>query len=143
MELEIDAGEETRAAREGTRARTFVANRWLRSIGRQAESFVEQAGEISIIFWGSLTALFRGQVSARAILREMYSMGAQSLPIVLVTGVLSGVVTSQQGGYQFTGSVPLYVVGSVVVSSIVLELGPVLTGVVFIGRVGARITAEL
>jgi phospholipid/cholesterol/gamma-HCH transport system permease protein len=53
------------------------------------------------------------------------------------------VVTSQQGGYQFTGSVPLYVLGSVVVSSIVLELGPVLTAVVLIGRVGARITAEL
>jgi ABC-type transporter Mla maintaining outer membrane lipid asymmetry permease subunit MlaE len=34
-------------------------------------------------------------------------MGVQSLPLVLVTSILSGVVTSQQGGYQFTGSVPL------------------------------------
>jgi phospholipid/cholesterol/gamma-HCH transport system permease protein len=57
--------------------------------------------------------------------------------------VLAGVVTSQQGGYQFTGSIPLYVLGSVVTSSIVLELGPVLTAFVFISRVGARITAEL
>jgi phospholipid/cholesterol/gamma-HCH transport system permease protein len=85
----------------------------------------------------------RGQVSLRQVVREMHAMGVQSLPIVTVTAILSGVVTSQQGGYQFTGSVPLYVVGSVVVSSIILELGPVLTAVVFIGRVGARITAEL
>jgi phospholipid/cholesterol/gamma-HCH transport system permease protein len=70
-------------------------------------------------------------------------MGVQSLPLVLVTSILSGIVTSQQGGYQFTGSIPLYVLGSVVTSSVVLELGPVLTAVVVIGRVGARITAEL
>ncbi|MBW3630760.1 MAG: ABC transporter permease, partial [Gemmatimonadetes bacterium] len=70
-------------------------------------------------------------------------MGVQSMPIITVTGILAGVVTSQQGGYQFTGNVPLYIVGSVVASSIILELGPVLTAVVFIGRVGARITAEL
>ena len=120
-----------------------IWRRWLAAIGRQAESIARQAGQISLILWGSFIALINGRVSLKAVLGEMYAMGVQSLPIVLVTGVLSGVVTSQQGGYQFTGSVPLYVVGSVVVSSIVLELGPVLTGVVFIGRVGARITAEL
>jgi phospholipid/cholesterol/gamma-HCH transport system permease protein len=70
-------------------------------------------------------------------------MGVQSLPLVFVTAVLSGFVTSQQGGYQFTGSVPLYVLGSIVTTSVVLELGPVLTAIVVIGRVGARITAEL
>jgi len=117
--------------------------RWLAAFGRSVEGFLRQAGEIALIFWGSVVAVLRGQVALRGVTREMYAMGVQSLPIVLVTAILSGVVTSQQGGYQFTGSVPLYVVGSVVVSSIVLELGPVLTAVVFIGRVGARITAEL
>jgi phospholipid/cholesterol/gamma-HCH transport system permease protein len=53
------------------------------------------------------------------------------------------VVTAQQGGYQFTSSIPLYVLGSVVASSVVLELGPVMTAFVLIGRVGARITAEI
>ena len=72
----------------------------------------------------------------------MYVMGVQSIPIVLITGLLSGIVTSQQGGYQFTSTIPLYVLGSVTVTSIV-ELGPVLTAVVLVGRVGARITAEL
>jgi phospholipid/cholesterol/gamma-HCH transport system permease protein len=65
------------------------------------------------------------------------------MPLVFVTAVLSGFVTSQQGGYQFTGSVPLYVLGSIVTTSVILELGPVLTAIVVIGRVGARITAEL
>jgi phospholipid/cholesterol/gamma-HCH transport system permease protein len=91
----------------------------------------------------TLRALFSGRLSLRQILRELYWMGVQSLPIITVTALLTGVVTSQQGGYQFTGAVPLYVVGSVVTSTIVLELGPILTAIVFIGRVGARITAEL
>ena len=79
----------------------------------------------------------------RDFVGQLYAMGVQSLPLVMVTSILSGIVTSQQGGYQFTGSVPLYVLGSVVTSSVILELGPVLTAVVVIGRVGARITAEL
>ena len=70
-------------------------------------------------------------------------VGIQSIPIVLVAAGLIGVVTSQQGGYQMQGNLPLYVMGSVVVQSVVLEMGPVLTAIVMIGRVGARITAEL
>jgi len=144
MELEIGAGMDTPVAGTGRRepARR-LPERWLAGLGRRAEGVARHAGELSMIFWGSLTGVFLGGVSLRQVFREMYAMGVQSLPIVLVAAILSGVVTSQQGGYQFTGSVPLYVVGSVVVSSIVLELGPVLTAVVFIGRVGARITAEL
>ena len=42
-----------------------------------------------------------------------------------------------------TGSVPLYLVGSIVAESIILELGPVLTGLLLAGRVGARYAAEL
>jgi phospholipid/cholesterol/gamma-HCH transport system permease protein len=144
MELEVEAGVEPRVPenRRSASARLLPV-RWLGSLGSTAEGIARHAGEISIIFWMSLTGVLQGKVSLRGVLREMYAMGVQSLPIVLVAAVLSGVVTSQQGGYQFTGSVPLYVVGSVVVSSIILELGPVLTAVVFIGRVGARITAEL
>jgi phospholipid/cholesterol/gamma-HCH transport system permease protein len=144
MELEIEAGMDPRVAEApGRRSARSLPERWLGSLGSRAEGIARHAGDISIIFWMTLTGVLQGKVSLRGVLREMYAMGVQSLPIVLVAAVLSGVVTSQQGGYQFTGSVPLYVVGSVVVSSIILELGPVLTAVVFIGRVGARITAEL
>jgi phospholipid/cholesterol/gamma-HCH transport system permease protein len=70
-------------------------------------------------------------------------MGIASLPIVLVTGSLAGIVTSQQGGYQMQSSMPDYVLGSLVVQTVILEMGPVLTAIVLVGRVGARITAEL
>lgn len=62
--------------------------------------------------------------------------------MVLVAG-FAGAVTALQAGYQFTGNLPYYVVGSLVVESVVLELGPVLTGLILAGRIGARYAAEL
>jgi phospholipid/cholesterol/gamma-HCH transport system permease protein len=111
-------------------------------VGRTAENVAQHAGQMGMLLWNILNALIRGRVSWRETMNQMYWMGIGSLPIVIITAMLAGIVTSQQGGYQFTGSIPLYIIGSVVVSSIVLELGPVLTAVVLIGRVGARITAE-
>jgi phospholipid/cholesterol/gamma-HCH transport system permease protein len=115
----------------------------VRAIGRVGATVAEHTGGMGILAWRTLRALVGGQVSLRDFTAQLFSMGVQSLPLVLVTSILSGVVTSQQGGYQFTSSIPLYVLGSVVTSSVILELGPVLTAVVVIGRVGARITAEL
>lgn len=117
--------------------------RWFAALGRTSEQIAEHAGGLGALVWASLVSLARLQVRFRDIVRQVYVMGVQSIPIVMVTAVLAGVVTTQQGGYQFTGSIPLYVLGSVVASSVILELGPVLTAVVLVGRVGARITAEL
>lgn len=113
------------------------------AVGTGSIGTARHAGQIALLLTGVARVLIRGRLSGRELVRQAYWMGAQSLPIVLVVGALSGIVTSQQGGYQFTGSVPLYVLGSIVVSSVILELGPVMTAIVLIGRVGARITAEL
>jgi phospholipid/cholesterol/gamma-HCH transport system permease protein len=111
--------------------------------GRTVEGAAGHAGQLWRLASQVATATLRGRVAMRDVIAQLHSIGVQSIPLVCVTAILSGVVTSQQGGYQFTGSVPLYILGSVVVSSIILELGPVMTAVVLIGRVGARITAEL
>ena len=115
----------------------------VRAIGRVADSVFSHAGGMALLSARTVSSTVRGNVALRDFLDQAFAMGVQSLPLVMVTAILSGIVTSQQGGYQFTGSIPLYILGSVVTSSVVLELGPVLTAVVMIGRVGARITAEL
>ena len=58
-------------------------------------------------------------------IEEAWNIGAGSLFIVLLISAFAGAVTALQTGYQFTGSIPYYVVGTLVVSSIILELGPV------------------
>jgi phospholipid/cholesterol/gamma-HCH transport system permease protein len=115
----------------------------LGAIGRATRLVLQHAGHMGALGAAIVRAIVRLRVSPREIVNQMYVMGLQSLPIALVTASLAGIVTSQQGGYQFTGSVPLYVLGSVVVESMVLEMGPILTAIVLVGRVGARITAEL
>ena len=116
---------------------------WLAAVGRATRLVLQHAGAMGQLFAAIVLAVIRLRVSWREVVQQMYVMGIQSLPIALVTASLAGIVTSQQGGYQFQGNVPLYVLGSLVVETMVLEMGPVLTGIVLVGRVGARITAEL
>lgn len=116
---------------------------WFAGFGRAYRLTLEHAGAIGMLTWASLVALVRMRVSLRDVLTQMHVMGIQSLPIVFVTASLAGIVTSQQGGYQLISSSPDYVLGTLVVQSVVLELGPLLTAIVLVGRIGARITAEL
>lgn len=122
---------------------TGIFERPVRGLGRGWDVCAEHAGQLGLLVWATFSATLRLRVSFKEFVRQLQIMGLQSVPIVMVTAVLTGIVTSQQGGYQLTSTVPLYVVGSITVTSVILELGPVLTAVILVGRVGARITAEL
>jgi phospholipid/cholesterol/gamma-HCH transport system permease protein len=74
---------------------------------------------------------------------QMRRIGVNSLPIALFISLFIGIVLSLLSRYIFTGSVPMYFVGTLVGKSIMMELGPVLTGLALAGRVGANIAAEL
>ncbi len=115
----------------------------LGGVGRTSRLVAEHTGQLGLLVWNMGVAFARFRVRGREILRQTVIVGVQSIPIVLVAAGLIGIVTSQQGGYQMQSNLPLYVMGSVVVQSVILEMGPVLTAIVMIGRVGARITAEL
>jgi phospholipid/cholesterol/gamma-HCH transport system permease protein len=73
----------------------------------------------------------------------MARIGVDSVPIALFIAGFTGVVMALQASYTFTGAIPLYFVGTLVGKTMVLELGPVLTGLALSGRVGANIAAEL
>lgn len=116
---------------------------WFASLGRTYQLTLVHAGELGILSWHTIVAIVKLRVSPREVVNQMYIMGVQSLPIVCVTASLAGIVTSQQGGYQLISSSPRYILGTLVVTSVILELAPLLTAIVLVGRIGARITAEL
>jgi phospholipid/cholesterol/gamma-HCH transport system permease protein len=76
-------------------------------------------------------------------IQQTNAVGYGSAFIVLLVAGFAGAVTSLQAGYQFTGQLPLYVAGGIISESMILELGPVLTGLILAGRIGARYAAEL
>jgi len=100
-------------------------------------------GEATVLAGQILKVLPRPRLYFNSALQQAYVMGIQSLPLVLLMAFLGGAVTSQQTGAQFSGGLPLWVIGSVLAASVITELGPVLTGIVMMARVGAAIAAEL
>ena len=80
---------------------------------------------------------------APLLLVQMRRLGVDSVPIALFIAVFTGIVLSLLSSYIFTGTVPMYFVGALVGKTVMMELGPVLTGLMLTGRVGSGIAAEL
>jgi phospholipid/cholesterol/gamma-HCH transport system permease protein len=73
----------------------------------------------------------------------MRRIGVDSLPISLFIAAFTGIVLALLASNTFTGAVPLYLVGTLVGKTLMMELGPVLTSLALTGRVGATMAAEL
>src|SRR5437667_3941619 len=74
---------------------------------------------------------------------QLDSVGAGSLAVVLLTGFFTGAVLALQSGLTLDQFGARPVVGRLVSASMIKELGPVLTGLMLVGRVGSGIAAEL
>lgn len=112
-------------------------------LGRSFLDFIEEVGGVFILLARVVLLLPRTFSNIRNTLKQMERIGIGSIPLVLVTSLFVGAVTSVQAAYQFHGYVPLMYLGTVVGKSVILELGPVLTALVVGGRVSASIAAEL
>ncbi len=91
------------------------------------------------ILAGTLAMLAR----PRLLIRQLYSVGVMTLIIIAVSGTFVGMVLSLQGHYilsQFSAEEAL---GVMVAASLVRELGPVVTALLFAGRAGSALTAEI
>lgn len=114
-----------------------------RLVGRFALAATGHVGRISYLVLEMIRALPEWRAWVPRAFEQAEAIGYGSLFIVALTAGFAGAVTSLQAGYQFTGSIPAYFYGGVIVESIVLELAPVLTAMVLAGRIGARFAAEL
>ena len=76
-------------------------------------------------------------------IRQMKNIGVDSIPITLVVAAFIGGVIALQTRYQLFPGVELSIIGLASRLMVVLELGPLLTGLVLTGRVGGRMAAEI
>src|SRR3954465_10257712 len=90
-----------------------------------------------------LRALGEPGTWAAEMVRQMKGIGVDSVPLTSIVAAFIGAVIAIQIRYQLFPGVQLSLVGLASRLMIVLELGPLLTGLVLTGRVGARMTAEI
>ncbi len=107
---------------------------------RHPGSFVQRVGR-----WSTDAARALADVATwrPLLLGQMVRLGVDSVPIAIFIAIFTGIVLALLSSYIFTGAVPLYFVGALVGKTVMMELGPVLTGMALAGRVGANIAAEL
>jgi phospholipid/cholesterol/gamma-HCH transport system permease protein len=104
---------------------------------------LEGLGRMAMLARECFLSLTSAKVSWRDLLYQVYFTGVKSQSVVLITGAFTGMVLGAQTYFQFhkvkMDTATLAVVGV----SMCSELGPVLTGLMVAGRVGAAIAAEI
>jgi len=115
----------------------------LASIGRVFLAFLQVTGRLTLFTVEAVSHCLRPPIYGRLILQQMLRIGYFSLPVVGLTAFFTGGALCLQiylGGNRF-GSEAF--VPQIVVLGITRELGPVIAGLMFAGRVAAAIAAEI
>ncbi|HEX6630765.1 MAG TPA: ABC transporter permease [Gemmatimonadaceae bacterium] len=99
--------------------------------------------EYFTLAWYALRFTFARPFYATDLVQQMDLIGVQSLGIVLLTGLFTGMVLALQSSVQLETFGATQYIGRLVAGSMIRELGPVLAGLMVAGRVGSGIAAQL
>lgn len=116
---------------------------FLRYLGRFGLSFLERLGRSHLFLIGLLTALPAVLARFRLTIAQIYSVGFLSLVIIVVSGLFVGMVLGLQGYNTLVDFGAEESLGVLVALSLVRELGPVVAALLFAGRAGSALTAEI
>jgi phospholipid/cholesterol/gamma-HCH transport system permease protein len=116
---------------------------WLQTLGHNSLNVLEKLGRSTIFLIDVLRGMSVSVVRFRLTVREIYSVGVQSLIIIAVSGLFVGMVLGLQGYVNFAKFNAQESLGIFVALSLVRELGPVVTGLLYAGRAGSALTAEI
>lgn len=115
----------------------------LDKVGRATIGFFEYTGGVVVLAAESGSFLARMRIRFVETIAQCYFLGVQSISIVILTSLFTGMVISLESAVQAVQFGIGSLVGGAVAFASVRELGPMLTAVVVAGRVGAAIAAEL
>jgi len=117
--------------------------RFFRWMGHRALELLGGIGA-RVLFVGEIRrALREGRTWRREVFHQMRAIGVDSLPLTIMVAAFIGGVIAIQIRYQLFPGIQLSIVGLSTRQIVILETGPLLTGLVLAGRVGAKMTAEI
>ncbi len=115
----------------------------LQAIGRRGTDAIESIGRATILFRNSVLWGGPGSAGFADLIKQIYSVGVRSLIIIVVAGFFVGMVLSLQGQYILARYGSEGALGTLVSLSLLRELGPVVAALLFAGRAGSALTAEI
>lgn len=120
-----------------------IGERTLSLLGARAMAVTREVGGIAIMTGQVLRALLPPRLDGRELVRNLHRMGNRSLPIVALTAFFAGglMVVQSAPFVKRLGATSL--AGWAAGYAVLREIGPILIGLMFSGRVGANNTAEL
>jgi len=116
---------------------------FIQQLGRSGIDFFQRLGRASVLLGHILVGIPSVLLRFPLIIQQLYSVGVLSLLIILVSGLFVGMVLGLQGYNTLVDFGAEESLGIMVAVSLVTELGPVVAALLFAGRAGSALTAEI
>ncbi|MGG2395899.1 lipid asymmetry maintenance ABC transporter permease subunit MlaE [Pseudomonas sp. SH1-B] len=115
----------------------------LRLFGRAGIDVVATLGRSVLFLLGALLGRSGAGKPLQLLIKQLFAVGVMSLAIIVVSGIFIGMVLALQGYNILVSYGSEQAVGQMVALTLLRELGPVVTALLFAGRAGSALTAEI
>lgn len=112
-------------------------------VGRLGIDNLRALGKAGILLWQTIFYLPNIRKGFPLLIQQIYAEGVLSLLIIIVSSLFIGMVLALQGYHTLAKFGASQQLGPLVALSVARELGPVVTAILFAGRAGSAITAEI
>lgn len=116
---------------------------FISSVGASIISTIQAFGRATFMLWGALIGKPEFRKHTPLLIKQLYVLGVQSLLIIMLSGLFIGMVLGLQGYVVLVDFSAETSLGQLVALSLLRELGPVVTALLFAGRAGSALTAEI
>ena len=113
------------------------------TLGKATRNSFSKLGRGTFFLCHTLTGIGQVLVRPSLLLKQMYSVGVLSFLLIAISGLFVGMVLGLQGFYILRDFGAEESLGVMVAASLVRELGPVVSAILFAGRAGSALTAEI
>ena len=116
---------------------------FITQIGASTIQFIRAFGRAAFMLWGALIGKPQFRKHTPLLIKQLHVVGVQSLLIIMLSGLFIGMVLGLQGYVVLVDFAAESSLGTLVSLSLLRELGPVVTALLFAGRAGSALTAEI
>ncbi|MEH8138311.1 lipid asymmetry maintenance ABC transporter permease subunit MlaE [Gallibacterium anatis] len=112
-------------------------------LGKRGVHWLRTLGKSALMLYGALIGVPQFRKNFPLVVKQLYVLGVQSLLIIVLSGLFIGMVLGLQGYVILVDFSAETSLGQLVALSLLRELGPVVTALLFAGRAGSALTAEI